>query len=302
MSINRGNFPRLLLGEIKRIFGNTYPQLDKVYPKIFEVVSSAGMFEDYQEITGLGLAAVKGEGAALAIDSMKQGLTERIQNVTYGKALKVTKESIEDNRYGRDILRMTPELAKSIAHAQETTAANVLNRAFNNSYLYADGQPLCDTDKVVSGTGETYANKPSVAVDLSEAALEQAIIDIEGIVGSDGLRIDIEARDLIIPRQLKFEAHRILKSMGRVATADNDANALKDMSLIKGVQEWRFLTDTDAWFIRTTVPGGLIFQERLAPEFGDDNEFLTTDLLYRVRARWGVGSENQRGIYGSAGA
>ena len=137
---------------------------------------------------------------------------------------------------------------------------------------------------------------------MSEAALEQAVIDIYGMTGPDGLRIEVTPEKLVIPRQLIFEAHRILKSTLRVGTADNDANALKDMGMLQTVIPWRFLTDTDAWFIKTNVERALVFQDRSAAEFDTDNDFVTKNVLYSVHRRFGIGAVDAHGLYGSPGA
>ena len=299
--ITRNSFPRLLKGDIENIAGNTYKQLAKVHPMIFDMVKSSRAYEEYLELTGVGMATRTGEGAAIGLDSFSQGKTEKIHNYTYTKALAITKEAIEDNVYGSQILRLSPELSKSVVHAEETVAANMLNDAFGTR-TYADGKVLCATDHLVSGTGGTYANRPASGVDLSEAALEQAILDIDSLIGSDGLRIDVEAESLIIPNALRFDAHRILKSKLQVDTANNTPNALGDMNLLQKIIRWRFLTDSDAWFIKTNGGRALIFQDRLAPVIESDNEFITKNNLFSIRRRFGVGSEDQRGIYGSPGA
>ena len=63
---------------------------------------------------------------------------------------------------------------------------------------------------------------------------------------------------MIIPSALQFTAERLMKSEGRVGTADNDINAIKNMGMIpQGYVINHYLTDTDAFFIKTDVPNGL---------------------------------------------
>ena len=143
--VTRSNFPRLLLGSISEIYGLKYAQLPAIYKEVFDVISSSRAYEEYVELSGLGMASVKQEGAILQEDSMKQGLTTKISNVTYGKMMAITMEAMRDNQYGASILRMAPELAKSVRHAEETAAANVLNLAFDTSQLMADGVVVCST-------------------------------------------------------------------------------------------------------------------------------------------------------------
>jgi len=55
-----------------------------------------------------------------------------------------------------------------------------------------------------------------------------------------------------------FEAERILKSTLQNDTANNAINALKSTGMFSGgVKVNHYLTDTDAWFIRTNCPDGM---------------------------------------------
>ena len=273
-----------------------------MHEEIFETRKSEKFEEALVELYGTGPAVVRDEGASTVYDAMGQGLIQRATHTEYTKALIITKIAIEDNLYRDHIARMAPEIAKSMVESMEVEASNVLNRAFNTSYTFADGQPLCDTDKVVSRTGGTYANKPSSASDLSEASLEQAVLDIHALVGSDGLRADISPTALIVPTGLEFDAHRILDTSGRVATTNNDINVLKAGGYIPKLLVWRYLTDTDAWFVKTDAPDGLIKFMRREAAIDSDNDFATDNMLFKGTVRFSLTSGDQRSIYGNAGA
>ncbi|MCV6900757.1 hypothetical protein OE165_27370, partial [Escherichia coli] len=77
-------------------------------------------------------------------------------------------------------------LARSMRQTKEIIGANVYNRAFNSSYTGGDGVCLLNASHV-NVAGGTYSNVQ--AADLSEAALEQATIDIEGFTDDRGLII-----------------------------------------------------------------------------------------------------------------
>jgi hypothetical protein len=184
---------------------------------------------------------------------------------------------------------------------KEIIAANVYNRAFSSTYTFGDGKELCATDHPLVGGG-TFANELSTAADLSEAALEQACIDIAGFVNERGLKIAVQPRSLIIPKELMFEAQRILQSTLQSGTANNDVNALKQMGLINNTVVNHYLTDPDAWFIRTNCPDGMKYFERVATEFGMDNDFDTYNAKFKSRFRCSFGATDPRGIFGSPGA
>ena len=149
--------------------------------------------------------------------------------------------------------------------------------------------------------GGTYTNGVATASDLSEAALEQASIDIAGFTNDRGLKIAVRPRKLIIPKELMWEADRILKTEGRVGTDLNDLNAIKAKGLIPEVVVNHYLTDTDAWFIRTDVQDGMKYFERRGDQFEMDNDFDTENAKFKATARYSFGWSDPRGLYGSMG-
>jgi len=187
-------------------------------------------------------------------------------------------------------------------------AANVLNRAFNTSYVGGDAATLIasagggGTASHANVSGGTWTNGVATAADLSEATLEQAIIDIADYKDDRGKKIQVMAKQLIIPKDLQFEAERILESRLRVSTADNDTNALYTMGSVPKVVVNHYLTDADAWFIQTNIPNGLIKYNRKGNAFNMDNDFDTSNAKFKATARYSFGWTDPRCIYGSPGA
>ena len=299
--ITTGTFPKLLLPGIRELFGLEYSQLEKVHERVFDKMSSERNFEEVLELGGVGLATTKTEGSMISYDSAKQGVAARFVHTVYGKGMILTREAIEDNMYLSLAQVMTREIAKSLVHAKDTIAANIFNRAQNGSYLLADGVVLCATNHPVT-TGGTFKNRPTTNADLSETSLEQAIIDIYDLVGSDGLKIDVTPRQLLIPHNLIFDAHRLLKSELRPNSANNDTNAAKDMGLISEIVPWRRLTDADAWFILTDVRPGRVLYQRRDPQMDSENDFDTQNAKFLGTERYSLGVADTRSVYGVAGA
>jgi phage major head subunit gpT-like protein len=219
----------------------------------------------------------------------------------YALGFTITREVVDDDQYDIVGQRKAQGLAFSMRQTKEVVGANVYNRAFSSSYLGGDGKELLATDHP-NLAGGTWANELTTAADLSEASLEQACIDIAAFTNDRGLLIAVRPKTLIIPRQLMFEAKRILSSDGRVATADNDLNALKTLGVIPQVVTNHYLTDVDAWFIRTDAKHGMKYFERRADEFGMDNDFDTENAKYKATGRYAFGWTDPRGLFGSPGA
>jgi len=303
--ITTGNFAKDLVPGVKTWYMTKYKEYPIEYLDIFEKQTSNRAFEEEVGTTGFGLAAIKAEGYGIAYDDQSQGFVNRYTHVTYGLGFIITREMYEDGIAVTTALRRAGALAFSIRQTKEIIGANVLNRAFNSTYhmgANSDGKELC-SDEHPNKSGGKWKNELTTAADLSEVALEQACIDIAAFKTDRGLTIAIRPLKLIIPPALEFDAYRILKSIGRVDSANNDINALRASGKIpQGVAVNHYLTDTDAWFLKTDCPDGLKFMERRADSFGTENDFDTENAKFRASFRGSYGWSDPRGIFGSPGA
>jgi len=297
--INTGAHPKLLWPGIKKIFGTSYSEVPIMADRIFPEYSSDKAYEEYQNTAGMGLAAIKPEGAGISYDTMQQTYTQRLRNVTRALGGMVTMEAIQDNQYENVGRKVARALARSQRITKETVAAAILNGGFTGTDG-GDSKPLFANDHpTLSGD---QANEPSVRADLSEAALEDAFIAIKDFRDERNLRIQARPSRLVVPNELMFVAHRILESAGQSGTANNDTNAINDMNAFPTVDVWDYLTTADAWFIVTDVDDGLIRQERMAPALEQDNDFDTKNARMSSVARYTFGHADWRGAYGVPGA
>jgi hypothetical protein len=264
-------------------------------------MSSEKNYEEDTEVTGFGLAPVKAEGSSVSYDSETQGPTTRYTHVPYALGYIVTREELDDNLYEVVSRRRIQALAFSMRQTKELVGANVLNRGFNSAFTGGDGVELfSQVHPTVDGT---QSNELATPADLSEAALEDLLIQIAQARNSRGLRISLMGMRLIIPTNLMFEAERIVNSNLRVATADNDLNAMRSMGMLPdGIAVNHYLTDPDAFFIKTNAPNGLQHFERMPIEFSQDNDFDTMNAKAKAYNRYEFGHTDFRGAYASPGA
>lgn len=300
-TINSGNFAKALWPGVNAWYGKAYNDYPEEYSQIFEMNTSTRAFEEDVGISSFGLAVQKPEGSTIVYDTERQGFITRYQHVVYSLGFIITKEAYDDDQYEVVGKRKAQGLARSIRQTKEIVGANVYNRAFNGTYMGGDGVSMI-SNAHPNIAGGTWSNQIATAADISEAALEQAAIDIAGFTDDRGLIIAAKPEKLVIPRQLIYETKRILGSDGRVATDLNDLNALKDMGVIGSVVTNHYLTDVDAWFILTDVKNGVKYFERDGDSFDMDNDFDTDNAKYKARSRYSFGWTDARGVYGSAGA
>ena len=253
-------------------------------------------------LSGFGNAEVKAEGSAVSFDNANETFTSRYTHETIALAFAITEEAVEDNLYDSIAKRYTKALARSMANTKQIKAANVLNNGYSSSYLGGDGVELFSSAHPTVSAGN-QRNELETAADLSETSIEQALIDIGAIKDERGFKIAAKGMKLIIPSALQFTAERIMKSSARVGTADNDLNAVKSMGMIpQGYVVNNYLTDTDAWFIKTDVPNGMKHFERAAIKTAMEGDFDTGNVRYKARERYSFGWSDWRGIFGSEGA
>jgi len=303
--INTGSFAKALFPGVNTWYGDTYKQFETEYNQIFDNVNSTKAYEEYVGFSGFGLAQKKPEGSSIAYDSAQQGFITRLTNVAYALGFVITKEMYDDDQYGIIGKRRANALAFSMRQTVENVCANVLNRAFNSSYTGGDGVSLINASHP-NKAGGTWSNQIGVASDLSEAALEQACIDIAGFTNDRGLKISVMPRKLIISKEQMFDAQRILKSIQQSGNNNNDINALRAMNMFpEGIAVNHYLTSPTTWFVKTNcgqaAGEGLIYQERQAASFSVSDDSDTMNAKYMSYMRFSAGWSDPRSLYGSAG-
>ena len=303
MAISRAQLLKELLPGLNALFGLEYAKYGEEHKEIFESESSDRSFEEETKLSGFSAAPVKNEGAALEYDNAQESWTARYTHETIAMGFSVTEEAIEDNLYDSLSSRYTKALARAMAYTKQVKAASVLNNAFTGSGVtYGDGQVLCSTAHPLV-SGGTNSNTPAVAADLNETSLEAAVIQIAGWTDERGLLIAAQPRKLVIPPALQFVATRLLDTEGRVGTADNDINAIRNNgSVPEGYTVNHYLTDSNAWFLMTDVPNGLKHFVRTPMQTSMDADFDTGNSRYKARERYSFGVSDPLGVFGSPGA
>jgi hypothetical protein len=300
--ITTSTFPKTLWPGVNAFYQRAYNEYPVEWDKLYDKFDSRRNYEQDVGRSGFGLLVQKPEGEAVTFDTETQGFTTTYRHTVYALGFVITQEAMDDDLYDVVAPRKAQELAFSARQTKEINGASVYNRAFNSAFVGGDGKELISSAHP-NVAGGTWSNTLATAADLSEAALEQACIDISLLKDDRGLTIALVGEKLILPPQLEFEAARILKTQYRVGTDLNDINALKELGKFrKGHVINHFLTDADAWFIRTNAPHGMKYFERKADTFSMDNDWDTENAKFKVYGRYSFGWSDPRGIYASPGA
>ena len=309
MAISRAQLLKELLPGLNALFGMEYARYGEEHKEIYETETSERSFEEETKLAGFGAAPVKAEGSAIAYDNAQEAFTARYTHETIALGFSITEEAVEDNLYDSLSARYTKALARAMAYTKQVKAASVLNNGFNGSYPGGDGVSLFGVNSSsvrvghpLVGGGQNY-NSPTVGVDLNETSLENATIQIAAWTDERGLLIAAKPVKLVVPPALMFTSKRLLDTELRVATADNDINALKQMGTISGGYTVNhFLTDPNAWFLTTDVPNGMKHFVRAALDTKMDGDFDTGNVRYKARERYSFGWSDPLGMWGSSGS
>ena len=302
MAISRAQLLKELLPGLNALFGLEYEKYGEEHKEIYETESSERSFEEETKLAGFAAAPLKSEGAAIAYDNAQEAFTARYNHVTIALGFSLTEEAVEDNLYDSLSARYTKALARSMANTKQVRAANVLNNGFSGTYAGGDGVALFSASHPLV-SGGVNSNTQAVATDLNETSLENAVIQIAAWTDERGLLIAAKPRKLVIPPALQFVATRLLDTELRVATADNDLNAIRSNGAIpEGYTVNHYLTDNDAYFLTTDVPNGMKHFERTALTTSMDGDFDTGNVRYKARERYSFGWSDPLGMWGSPGA
>jgi len=303
MAISRNQLVKELEPGLNALFGLEYKQYENQASEIYVTESSDRAFEEEVMLSGFAQARVKPEGSGVAFDQAQETFTARYTNETIALAFAITEEAIEDNLYDRLASRYTKALARSMSQTKQVKGAAPLNNGLPSlsSFTSGDGQQLFSTaHPTIAGT---FQNTLTTQADLNETSLEQALIDIAAMTDERGLKIAAKGVKMIVPPANQFTAERLMKSQGRVGTADNDINAVKSLGMIaQGYRVNNFLTDTDSWYITTDVPNGMKHFNRAPLTTKMEGDFDTGNVRYKARERYVFGVSDPRGIYGVEGA
>ena len=303
MAISRGQLVKELEPGLNALFGLEYKRYENQHAEIYTTESSDRAFEEEVMLSGFAQAQVKPEGSGVSFDNAQETYTARYTHETVALAFAITEEAIEDNLYDRLASRYTKALARSMANTKQVKSVVPLIQGLptNDNFDSGDGVSLFNTSHpTIAGTvANTLANQ----ADLNETSLEQSLIDIAAMTDERGLKIAARGVKMIIPSELQFTAERLMKSQGRVGTADNDINAIVSMGMVpQGYRVNNYLTDSDAFYIITDVPNGMKMFTRAPLTTAMEGDFDTGNVRYKARERYSFGVSDPRGIFGVEGA
>lgn len=286
---------------LNEVFDGVYNQRADEFKAVFDI--RKGIARTYHEepvLYGFGAAPELPDGMPVTYQSGGILFNKRYVYKVYGLAFALTKVLVEDGDHIRIGTTYAKHLAQSLIETKETIAANILNRAFNASYVGGDGVALnASNHPIVNGT---FSNVLSTPAALSQTSLEQMLIQIRNAVDNNGKRIRLTPKKIVTGPSQIFQAEVLLKSVLRAGTADNDINPVKSMGMLaEGQANLSRITSTTAWWIQTDAPEGLKCLMRRNMEKSMEGDFETDSMRYKATERYDMGWTDPRTVFGTPG-
>lgn len=300
MPMTAAQFNQHLWPGIKVFFGNEYDQYPDETKEIFKTSNSDKKFEISVDMSSFGEAVNRADGEPIPYDSMQELWKTTTVMQTIQLAYSITQDVNEDDQYGDVLKRCTSAMAFAFATKKNRDGAAILNNGFSSSYLGGDAVPLFSTGHPL--VGGTFSNRPTTGADLDESSLEAAITAIGQFVDARGNPIGAKSTKLIVPTSLQFTADRLVNTVLRVGTTDNDINAIKNMGMLpEGYTVNHYMTDSNQFVVKTNVPNGFVFYDRIGLTYDKEGDFETGNMKYKGRCRYAFAWIDPRCAYSSPG-
>jgi hypothetical protein len=288
---------------LNEVFDGVYDQRADEWKMVFrEFNGTPRAYHEEPVLYGFGAAPELPDGTAVTYQSGGVLFIYRYVYKVYGLAFALTKVLVEDGDHIKIGTTYAKHLAQSLIETKETLCAAILNRSFNGSYTFGDGQAFIVTTHPLAPVGGTASNLLTTAANLSQTSLEQMLVQIRNAVDNNGKRIRLTPKQIVTGPSNVFQAEVLLKSVLRAGTANNDINPIKSMGLLsEGQANISRVTSTTAWWVQTDAPEGLKVAVRRGLEKSMEGDFETDSMRYKSTERYAPGMTDWRCLFGTPG-
>ena len=295
-----GSFGDLLDPRFQKIFTDTLKPLPDMLGEVYTMVpsngrnnmtwSEVGTLTDWDEFTG-----------TVAYTSVSQGYDVTMTPVEFTKGMQVDRKLFDDDQF--HIMDQKPKsMAESLHRTRQSHGARIFNNAFTNDtlfYSHSEGVPLCSNSHTTTSGASTASGFDNMTTaSMTATAVFAMRLQMVGYRGDQAERIEIMPDELWYPPDLSEQAFEIIKSQGKVDTANNNRNFHEGRYK---PYEWRYLTDANNWFMcdSSLRKQFLFWQDRVPAEFAMIEDFDTLVAKWRGYTRYGMTYVNWRFVGGA---
>jgi phage major head subunit gpT-like protein len=262
---------------------------------LFTVRKTTKLFETYLELGDIGAMGKK--NGDIEFEDVSQGWTMQIEQEEYVKGMKIEKKfQLTDQLH---IVEDLPRLLGLAARRMMSSHVfRMFNEGFSTAYSTIDGVALFSSSHVnhENQGGDTWSNYGTGA--FTEPEVEAVRVLMKKRLSNSNALIELNPDLLIVPRELEAAAYELIKSSGKVDTANNNANFHKGRYKVL-VSD--YLDDADNWFfVDSELAKMNNAWNNVAPlEFGQTENWDGMDAKYRAYCFYGYGTREARPFHGS---
>lgn len=295
-----GSFGDLLDPRFQKIFSDEKKQLKSMIGEIYTIVptngrnnmtwSEIGTLSDWAEFTG-----------TVDFASLNQGYDVTMTPLEFTKGIQVERKLYDDDQY--HIFDQRPkQLVYSGHRKREKDAARIFNNGFSNDtyfYVHSEAVALCSNSHTTTSGASTASGFDNLSTaSLTATAVFAARLQMLGFRDDQAEKYDIEPDELWFPPDLGEAAFEIVKSAGKIDTANNNRNFHEGRYTL---HEYRRLTDANNWFLCDSAQRKqyLFWCDRIPMEFAFIEDFNTLVAKWRGYYRVGMTYTNWRWCNGS---
>jgi len=202
--------------------------------------------ETIQRIAGLGAMSSTAEGSNYNIETPKYGSTKTFTQTKFTNGFRITEEMQKFNKINL-MKTLTSSLAQTMAEGKDLELAKVWNNTTATTYASGfDTQAIGSASHTtLDDAGTTYDNL--ISGDLTVANLESALAYFDAVYDDQGNIFVHTPRKLVVNKNLRMRAYKLLNSTGQYDEMSNTINAFKSLNLTTFV--YHRISSSTAWFV-----------------------------------------------------
>jgi hypothetical protein len=290
----------VFLESLQDVFWTTANSVPDTLKYAYQIRKTDRYRDTFQSFAGLGNFNTWDGETAVAVDTIDPRFEITLTQAFWRKAVAYTWKNKKYAKYNlmRDI---AAQLGLAAAQTKQVYGWSFLNNQLAGAgdvWCAAEGQYFFSTAHPLA-SGGSYGNL--IAGALSESTLTSAFTTMRLTEDDQGIPMNIEPQYVFVHPSLEPEAWRILNSIGRPGTANNDVNYLKDRYKSVQVISVPYITNTNAWFVRGNV-FKTVMEVSVDLETRMYEEDTTRNTVHDACFAFQVGAKDWRGWVGSSGA
>ena len=291
----QANWSNIVQKDLSMVFADQYRQRESMLGAVVTFKDATQGTEYDQEVGDIGEVSEFDEGS-ISFSSPTQGYRKSVAEVQWALGIKATRQLLRNDLYG--VLRnRAAALADSFKDKREAVGASPFVDGFGSDFTTGDTLSLFNTAHTNRQNSLTQSNRGTAA--FSQAAVETVRLAMLKFKTNNDNKMAVRMDTLIVPADLEERAYELIKSSGKVDTANNNRNY--HQGRYKLIVWENYLSDVNNWFAADSVlmKRYLILREWEPVQFFRSGEFDTLVAKFAGYMSLNISAVDWRFAYGS---